>query len=186
MPRAETRYFNMTNVVGGSQAAAWTSMFVAPRIAAGNTATTRTGEWITVTSLKLNMQWTFKGTEQQIRIIGVIVRDGNVSFPPTIALQDKLKSDPAWDRKDWVRILFDKIVYPSAGVLLPDAASTSQGVVVKRRVFLRMRQPIHFTGSASTDEGRNFIQIFQIGTATATADTLDFDHDGWITWRNQV
>ncbi len=186
-PRVETRYFQLTTSTGTAIPATWTSLMILPRIAAGTSATTRSGEWITMKSLTINAQWTFKGNLQQVRLIGVAVSDGSVTMTPTIAIQDKLKADPLWDNKSWTRILFDVLVYPKSGAILPDAASTSQGQVVHRRIHLKnMRLPIHFTGTASTDEGRNFVQIFQIGVGGTVADTNDFDHDGYCTWVNQV
>ncbi len=186
MPRAETRYFNLTGIAVASLPATWTSLFVLPRIAAGTTATTRTGEWITVKYLRIRMNLVFKGNNQIARVAGFIVRDGNVSFPPSIAIDDAMKSDVSWDRKDWVRILFDRKITPRAGAILPDTASTTEGQVVRKTISLRMKQPIHFTGSASTDEGRNFIQIFMIGQGTSVADSFEYDMDGYCTWVNQV
>ncbi len=186
MPRAETRYHQLTGVAASSVGATWTQTFILPQIAAGNTATTRTGEWITVKSLKVRFRFVFKGNNQFVRIVGVVVRDGGTSMLPSIAIDDALKSDARWDRKDWVRILFDRKIFPGRGSILPDTASSTQGVVSDRTIFKRLRLPIHFTGSAGTDEGRNTIQIYQIGQGGGTADTLEYDHDGFITWVNQV
>ncbi len=189
MPRLEKRYYNFTGSTDTTIPESWTSAFsttTQPQIAAGNTATTRTGEWITLTKLHIQGYFLFNGSTQYARILIVQVNESNVAQTPTIAIDDPAKSDVHWDSKRWARILYDRTFFPRGGALLPVVEAAGSGVNHPFKITRRIRVNQHYTGSAAANVGRGSIQVFVIGKNTAGANEAGERFDGYIVWHNQV
>ncbi len=185
----EKRFYNFTAATTTTMPESWQNVFTnatQPRIAADNSATGRTGEWITMIKVVLQGYFRFGGGQQYARLLIIQVNESGVVQTPTIAIDDPVKSDPHWDSKRWKRILYDRTFYPRGGVILPVIETAGDAVNSPFRIIIRKRLNQHYTGTANTTHGRGSLQFFVIGKNTAGANESGSHFDGYIVYHNQV
>ncbi len=122
-----------------------------------------------------------KECRQRVRLM--ILQSRTDPVTPTISIDDSIFTDANYGGLK--RVVYDRIITPPRGVILPTASSTTDGVNIPIRMNLKMSTPIHYSSTTATSANRNTLEFWMIGEGTDTASSVEFSLDGNVFFHDQ-